>query len=283
MSQPLLLEVLTKAAAHLKEKGVPQARLDAELLLARILGVKRLDLYLQFDRPLIEAELAAYRDFIRRRARREPLQHIEGEVEFREIRLKVDRRALVPRSETELIVDAIKKHLPVVERPRIVDIGVGTGAIALSVVCEIPHAEVSGSDVSPQCLELTRENAALNGLRVPELFLGNLFEPFPVEQKWHVVVSNPPYIPEGEISSLQSEVREFDPHQALIGGVHGWEIPSALLQEAYHRLESGGILLMEIDPSQFGVLKEQALAQGWRQVESLPDYQQSHRFFVAYF
>ncbi len=194
MTQPRLREVLNKAASHLKEKGVPQFRLDAELLLARVLGVKRLDLYLQFDRPLVEAELAAYRDFIRRRARREPLQHIEGEVEFREIRLKVDRRALIPRSETELLVDALKKHLPAVERPRILDIGMGTGAIALSVAREIPRAEVSAGDISPPCLELTRENAAMNHLPVPELFLGSLFDPFPVERRWDAIVSNPPYL-----------------------------------------------------------------------------------------
>lgn len=281
MLQALLLEVLTKAADYLKQKGVPQARLDAELLLARVLGVKRLDLYLQFDRPLVEKELADYRDFIRRRGRREPLQHIEGEVEFRELKLKVDRRALIPRSETELIVDVLKKHLPPVDRPRILDIGMGTGAIALSAIREIPHCDVSASDISDLCLELTRENATLNGLTPPALFLGSLFEPFPVEQRWHIIVSNPPYIREGDIASLQPEVRDFDPHQALSGGQQGWELPLALMEHAFHRLENGGTIIMEIDPSQFEFLKQTALRQGWINVEGIADYQRAIRFFVA--
>ena len=280
MTQPLL-DVLTKASDYLKQKGVPQARLDAELLLARVLGVKRLDLYLQFDRPLVEKELTGYRDFIRRRGQREPLQHIEGEVEFRELKLKADRRALIPRSETELIVNVLKKYLPSVDCPRILEIGVGTGAIALSVIREMPHAEVSASDISELCLELTRENAALNGLAPPNLFLGSLFEPFPAEQRWHIIVSNPPYIREGDIASLEPEVRDFDPPLALSGGEQGWELPAALMQGAFHRLESGGILLMEIDPSQFKILKEKALAQGWISVESVQDYQQKIRFFLA--
>ena len=248
-----------------------------------MLGVKRLDLDLQFDRPLTEAELAGYRDVIRRRARREPLQHIEGEVAFREIRLKVDRRALIPRSETELLVDAVRRHVPAVESPRILDIGTGTGAIALSVIREIPHTEVSASDVSPLCLELTRENAALNLLPAPELFLGSLFDPFPSGRRWHVIVSNPPYIGEGEIASLEPEVRDYDPRLALVGGPLGFELPLALLEAAFHRLEAGGVLLMEIDPSQFEILKKKALLQGWAGVEAINDYQQQPRFFMAKF
>ncbi len=280
MTQPLL-EVLTKAANYLKDKGVPQARLDAELLLARVLNVKRLDLYLQFDRPLIEGELAGYREFIRRRGRREPLQHIEGEVEFRELRFKVDGRALIPRPETELIVDILKKHSAVFDRPRILDIGVGTGAIALSAIREIPDSEVSASDISPLCLELTRENASLNSLVPPELFLGSLFEPFPIEKRWHIIVSNPPYVREGDIASLQPEVRDFDPHLALSGGEQGWELPLALMKGAFNRLAPHGILILEIDPSQFETLKKAALSHGWVQIEGVSDYQHSQRFLVA--
>jgi len=154
MSDSALLSILTKAADYLKSKGVPNARLDAELLLAHVLKVKRLDLYLQFDRPLTESELEAYRVVMRRRGTREPLQHIEGTVAFRELTLLSDKRALVPRPETELLVDAVKKHLPVVENPPLLDIGTGTGRIAELLADRANH--VTGLDKSPEMLRLAR-------------------------------------------------------------------------------------------------------------------------------
>jgi release factor glutamine methyltransferase len=277
-----LLEVLTKAADYLRGKGVPNPRLDAELLLARTLGIKRLDLYLQFDRPLEEAELAPYREHIRRRGKREPLQHIEGECAFRELTLKCDRRALIPRPETEILLDLLKKHLPPAGRPRVLDLGVGTGAILLSVTRELPQCETWGGDVSPACLELTRENAALNGLPEPRLVESDLFNGFAEDLRWDAIVSNPPYIGEAEEESLQAEVREFDPRNALFGGPEGWEIPLALLTAAFDRLAPGGVLLMEIAPAQFGLLKDRALEQGWARAEGFPDYQQSDRFLAAW-
>lgn len=279
---PRLLDILTKSADYLKSKGVPNPRLDAELLLARALGIKRLDLYLQFDRPLEESELGPYRERIRRRGKREPLQHIEGECAFRELTLKCDRRALIPRPETEIVVDLLRKHLPPVERPRVLDVGVGTGAILLSVTRELPQCEAWGCDVSPACLELTRENAAFNGLPEPRLCESDLFGGFATDLRWDAIVSNPPYIGEAEEASLQAEVREFDPRNALFGGREGWEIPLALLTAARERLSPGGVLLMEIAPPQFGLLKERALEQDWTRVEGFPDYQQSDRFLAAW-
>jgi release factor glutamine methyltransferase len=285
MSTALLIDTLNKAAGYLKDKGVPNARLDAELLLSRTLGIKRLDLYLQFDRPLTEAELAPYREQIRRRGKREPLQHIEGECAFRELTLTCDRRALIPRPETEIIIDLLKKHLPSAEdvaQPRVLDIGVGTGAIILSVARELPQCEAWGCDVSPACLELTRENAARNELPVPRLVESDLFNEFPEDLRWNVIISNPPYIGESEEQSLQTEVREFDPRKALYGGREGWEIPLAILSAALGRLEAGGVLIMEIAPPQFELLKGKSLECGWTRVEGFPDYQQSDRFLVAW-
>jgi release factor glutamine methyltransferase len=277
-----LLTVLTKAADYLRGKGVPNARLDAELLLAGALGLKRLDLYLQFDRPLAEPELAAYREAIRRRGKREPLQHIEGVCAFRELKLKSDRRALVPRSETELLVDLVKKHLPAVDAPRVLDVGTGTGAIALSVTRELPACEVWACDISPACLEITRENAAFNGLREPHLYESDLLAGLPSDARWHVIASNPPYIPESDFEGLQPEVRDHDPRAALIGGPEGWELPLTLLTAARDRLEEGGLLVMEIHPPQFSLLREAGLRQGWTRIQGFPDYQQSDRFLVAH-
>lgn len=276
-----LLEILTKASGYLKSKGVPNARLDAELLLARVLGLRRLDLYLQFDRPLTEPELAAFRALLRRRGAREPLQHIEGECAFRELRLKCDARALVPRPETESLIDALKKHLPAAERPRVLDVGTGTGAIILSVARELPHCESWACDISPACLELARENAALNGLPEPRLHESDLFAGLPADLRWHAVVSNPPYVGASEIADLGPEVRDHDPRDALVGGAEGWELPLELLTAARARLEPGGILLMEIAPSRFSLLRERGLESGWGEIVGLPDYQQDNRFLLA--
>jgi release factor glutamine methyltransferase len=281
MSTSPLLEVVTKAAGYLKDKGVPNARLDADLLLAHVLGLKRLDLYLQFDRPLTEADLETYRGYIRRRAAREPLQHIEGVTEFRELQLVTDRRALIPRPETELMIDALKRLLPALERPRVLDVGTGTGAIILSIARELPQCDTWACDISPACLELTRENAVRNGLAVPSLVESDLFSGFDNNLRWDVIVSNPPYIAASDVNTLEPEVRDHDPLNALVGGNEGWELPAALLEAALGRLEAEGILILEIAPPQFPILKKKAEDQGWKDVQGLPDYQQSNRFFYA--
>jgi release factor glutamine methyltransferase len=283
-----LLPILTKAADYLKSKGVPNPRLDAELLLANVLGLKRLDLYLQFDRPLDDANLSAYREFIRRRGAREPLQHIEGVAHFRELVLASDKRALIPRPETELLVDALKKNLSVAfpensgTAPRVLDIGTGTGAIILSVARELPHCEAWACDVSPDALALARENAARNALPLHDIRESDLFSGFDANIRWHAIVSNPPYIGEGEMAALEPEVRDHDPRLALVGGPQGWELPAALLDAAFGRLEDNGFLILEIAPPQFSVLKERGMAHGWSRIESLPDYQQADRFLLAF-
>jgi release factor glutamine methyltransferase len=280
-SDTLLLTILTKAAAYLKDKGVPNARLDAELLLAHVLKLKRIDLYLQFDRPLTESELEAYRAVMRRRGAREPLQHIEGRAAFREITLISDKRALIPRPETELIVDALKKHLPSAEHPRVLDVGTGTGAIILSVARELPQCETWACDISPAALELTRENAEHNGLTLHAVVESDLFSAFESDLHWDVIVSNPPYIGEHEVPALEPEVREHDPLNALVGGDQGWELPAALFQAAFGRVNEGGIFLMEIAPPQFPRLQALGLSLGWAHIEGVSDYQQSDRFLLA--
>jgi release factor glutamine methyltransferase len=277
----LLLEVLTKATTYLKDKGVPNARLDADLLLAHVLKVKRLDLYLQFDRPLTEAELETYRGYIRRRAAREPLQHIEGVTAFRELQLITDRRALIPRPETELLIDVLKSLLPAVPHPRVLDIGTGTGAIILSVARELPQCETWACDISPACLELTRENALRHELAVPSLVESDLFSGFDPNVRWDAIVSNPPYIGAGEMDTLEPEVRDHDPRNALVGGTEGWELPAAILESAFSRLSDAGVLILEIAPPQFPILEKKAEKIGWKKIQGHADYQQSNRFLSA--
>jgi release factor glutamine methyltransferase len=208
-----LAEVLAGATGSLAERGVESARLDAERLLARALGLTRLELYTQHDRPLTPAERDAVRQLVRRRGRREPLAYVLGDWDFRRLTLKTDARALVPRPETEIVVERCLALLEGVEEPRVVDVGTGTGAIALSIAHERPDARVTATDSSPDPLALARENASVNGLDV-QFVLSDLLEG--IEGPFDLVVSNPPYVDASELALLEAEVRDFEPRIALV-------------------------------------------------------------------
>ena len=280
MDRPVLLDILNKASDYFKAKGLDNHRLDAQLLLGHVLGLRRLDLYMNFDRPLNDTELASYREVVKRRGGREPLQHILGETPFRELVLKTDARALIPRQETELIVDVVRAALVPGRANAILDIGVGAGSIYLSILKEFEGCRVFGVDVSEACLELTRENATKNGLSAENLFLGDAFAPFPPDMRWDIVVSNPPYVGAREFASIAPEVRDHDPASALIGGEEGWEFPATLITQAYERLNPAGTLIMEIGAGQFSVLKEKSLAQPWKSRAASLDYQGVERFLI---
>jgi release factor glutamine methyltransferase len=207
-----LAEVLRAATEFLQRKGVDSPRLDAELLLSHALGLSRLELYTQHDRPLTDAERAAARELVERRGRREPLAYVLGEWGFRRLVLKTDPRALVPRPETEVVVERALALLAGVEAPRVVDVGTGSGAIALAVAQERPDARVTATDASAEALALARENAERLGLDVAFLetqLLDGLEGPF------DLVVSNPPYVRADELDSLQPELR-WEPRAALV-------------------------------------------------------------------
>lgn len=279
---PTLLDILNKTADWFKSKGVPNPRLDAQLLLGHVLGMKRMDLYMNFDRPMGEGELAHYRDLVKRRGAREPLQHLVGEWPFREIVLKTDRRALIPRQETEIIVDLARKALSPGRSSAILDIGVGAGPIYLSLLKELPGNNVHGVDASEEALALTRENAAKNGIAATHLTKSDLFSALPQDLRFDLIVSNPPYVGECEIPSLQPEVRDFDPRLALIGGPEGWEFPARLAEIAFERLHPGGALILEIGAGQFPVLKEKSASRPWQSCVPALDYQGVERFQILH-
>ncbi len=208
-----LAEVLRGATEYLAARGVESPRVDAELLLARALGLERIELYTQHDRPLTESERAAARALVQRRGRREPLAYVLGDWDFRHLTLKTDRRALVPRPETEIVVERCLALLAGIEEPRIVDVGTGTGAIALALKHERPDATVLATDASAEALALARENAAASGLEV-ELVETDLLAG--LEGPFALVVSNPPYVLAREIDELQPEVRDWEPRAALV-------------------------------------------------------------------
>jgi release factor glutamine methyltransferase len=247
------LVVARRAADWLAARGIADPRLESELLLAAVLGLKRLDLYLQHERPLGSDELERYRGAVRRRGRREPLQYIVGEAAFRDLVLRVDARALIPRPETEVLVGVVLSWAGPwrerVGRPlSAADVGTGTGAIALSLLREGPFSRVVGTDISRAALELAAENAAASGL-APELREGAGLAPLAGE-RFDAVVSNPPYIAEAEGAALPPEVRDWEPGPALFAGPDGLAVLRELVGGAARCLVPGGLLALEVGAGQ---------------------------------
>jgi len=251
------LALVQKAAQLFRERGFENARLEAELLLAGVLGIKRLELYTQFDRPIDEQELETFRSWVRRRLRHEPLQYITGDVQFRTLRLKVDRRALIPRPETEVLVGVALDHLKrqAAPAPRVLDLGTGTGAIALAVLAEHPAATAVATDASLDALALARENAESTGL-VARLTLrsGDLWDAVAADERFDVVVSNPPYVAEAEAPTLAPEVREWEPGAALFAGADGLQVIQRIVDGAAAHLLPGGLLAIEVGLGQAGAV-----------------------------
>ena len=241
-------EVLAATTGYLSRKGIESPRLDAELILSRALGLSRLELYTSFDRPLNESERAVARPLVERRGRREPLAYVLGDWDFRRLTLRTDARALVPRPETEIVVEHALAAIAGLEEPRVVDVGTGSGAIALALADERPEARVTATDVSPEALALARENAERLGLAVELVeadLLGGLTGPF------DLVVSNPPYVEAGELASLQPEVRDWEPRLALVADGQ----TERLAREAREVLAPGGTIVLECHAEHAGHLR----------------------------
>jgi len=245
-----VMEMVGWTANYLGEKGFHNPRLNAELLLAGALGIKRLDLYLQYDRPLKAEELAAFKERLRRRAKREPLQYIDGKAAFRDLWLAVDPRVLIPRPETEGLVQAVLDWAAGRDALSALDVGTGSGAIALALATEGPFARVVASDLSADALEVARANreAAAPGAPV-ELRQGSLFAPVAGE-RFDVIVSNPPYVGDEERAGLDAEVRDWEPAGALFAGVGGLDVLRPLVAGAAAHLSPGGLLAMEMGAGQ---------------------------------
>ena len=236
-------EVLRRATEHLA-KTSETSRLDAELLLAHALGRSRIELYTDFDRPLNEAELDAYRDLVARRTKHEPVAYLLGEWGFRRLTLTVDRRALIPRPETEVLVGRCLELLDGTERPRVLDVGTGTGAIALAIVDEHPGAQVTAIDASADAIDLARENAARTEIEI-ELFQHDFHVALP-GGPYDLVVSNPPYVDPADLEGLMPDVRDYEPHMALVGE-RALETIAAAVRAA---LRPGGWLVLEVGAGQ---------------------------------
>lgn len=277
-----LLEVIQKTADFFAAKGVENPRLNAETLIGHVLGLPRMQLYLQFERALAEPELERLRPLMKRRAQHEPLQYILGEAEFFHVRLKVDRRALIPRPETEQLCELITQRLSA-PPATVLDLGTGGGAIALALGTFYPAATVTGLDVSDEALALARENAAALGLaeRV-RLLQSDWFAALEPGARFDLIVANPPYLSAGEFTAAMREVREHEPRTALTPGPDGWEALVRIVAEAPRFLREGGCLALETGIDQHARLREGATAAGFARVESLRDLTERDRFLLAW-
>lgn len=259
-----VLDLLKWTANYFSGKGIENGRLDAEILLAETLKLNRIGLYLNFDRPMQSAELADFRVLVERRARREPIAYILGHCEFWSLPFKVGPEVLIPRADTETLVEAALKVLP--SGGSLLDVGVGSGAIALAIAHERPDLSVEGVDLSPAALALATENAQRLGLaeRVV-LRQGDLFA-LSAKQRFDVIVSNPPYIAVGEKGALMPEVRDFEPHLALFAGDAGLDCYRALVPAAVALLKDSGYLLVEVGAGQTAAVAELFALAGYNEI-----------------
>ncbi|MGH0036185.1 MAG: peptide chain release factor N(5)-glutamine methyltransferase [Myxococcota bacterium] len=277
MSEPrtaswTVLELLRWTTRHFESKGIESARLDAECLLAHALGTTRLALYVEFEKPVMEAERATFRELVRRRAgERVPVSHLLGEKEFWSLPLRVSVDVLTPRPDTETLVSAVLDRLPDRDGEyEVADIGTGSGAIALALASERPKARVVATDISPSALQIAEGNAEKLQLRERVRFLeGNLYEPL-VGMQFDAVVSNPPYLASAEASELAPELAH-EPKAALFAGEDGLEVLQPLVARVGEVLRAGGWLAVELDPRQVEPVRAAFARAGLERIEVLRD------------
>ena len=272
-----LLDILEETSRFFAARGLENARLQAELLLAAVLDIKRLDLYLQFERPLHTEEVDVYRDYVRQRVQRVPVQYILGATAFRELELTVTPAVLIPRPETEVLVDVALELLPT--GGRALDLCCGSGAIALSLKRELAEVAVVATDISQAALAVARANGASCELEI-EWLSGDLFAA--VEGDFDLVVSNPPYVKSGDLYRLEPEVRDHEPRLALDGGADGLDCYRRIAHQASDHIRPGGYLLLEVGDGQSAEV-EKLLAEVGRfaEVRTKPDLNEVPRVVVA--
>jgi release factor glutamine methyltransferase len=273
-----VLEVLQSTAAYFKKRGIENPRLNAEHLLANALGRTRMELYLEFERTLDETELAPLRDLVRRRGEGEPLQHLLGTVEFCGHVFLCDNRALVPRPETEQLVEIIESKIEN-RKSTILDVGTGSGVIALSLAKKFPEARIFAVDVSEDALALAGENAIRLGLSGHVQFRkGDLLEN--LDERFDLIVANLPYIATRDRHTLSREVLH-DPGVALFAGPCGDELVGALIEQSRTRLRAGGMLALEIGLGHSEALLSALAEKNYRDICSKTDYSGVTRFLFA--
>lgn len=278
--------LLTWTVNYFKSKGISSARLDAEVLLAHVLGQKRIYLYVHFDEPMEKTELAKFREYVAKRAKHIPVAQIIGQREFMRLDFKVTKDTLIPRPDTEILVEnvitKVKEKFKDKNSYDIVDIGTGSGAIILSLLNFLEKANGFTVDISPKAIEVAKENAQnLQVLDRCKFFVGDLFTPL-VNKTFDVIVSNPPYIPKDDIESLEIDVKDYEPLSALTDNGDGLSFYKRLFSQGQKHLNDKGLIAVEVGIHQAEVVKEMAKNHNWKNIEIIKDYAGIDRVVLAW-
>lgn len=274
-----LIEILILSTQYLQQRGIENPRRQAEELISDVLEMPRLHLYMEFDRPLTESELEICRQRLARRGKGEPLQYIKGEMEFYGCRIFLNKDVLIPRQETEILVDRIANQLEKedLQNKCLWDICCGSGCMGIALKKKFPQLKVTVSDISPEALIVAKKNALANQVEV-EFVQGDLLQPFE-GRKTNYLVCNPPYIAEYEIPSLETEVRDFEPRRALVSGPTGLEFYARLASEMKGFLMSAAKAWFEIGSTQGTAIYEIFQKAGWGTCKVEKDWSGQDRFF----
>ena len=274
-----VLEVIKKTAEFLASKGVESSRLNAEVLVGHALGLTRMKLYLQFERVLTEQELEIIRPLVRRRSQREPLQYIFGYVEFSGLKLTVDKRALIPRPETEYLIELVKETFASNPPAKILDMGTGTGAIAIALAKYFSDSFVTALDLSEDALSLALENIKATGfLDRVNLIKSAWFTDVSRDTRFELIISNPPYLTESEVEKAALEVNKYEPRNALIATDAGLSDIKTILSQAKDYLIPGGIVVLETGETQHEQIHAFAASLNYKGFKSLKDLAGKDRY-----
>ena len=288
-SNYLVIDILKMSTDYLEKKGIENPRLNVELLLGHVLKLNRVQLYLNFERPLTTPELDQFREFLKRRANHEPIQYITGETEFYSLKIKVNRHTLIPRPETEILVDKIieicNKTFSQQDKFTVLDIGTGSGNIAISLAKNIQNAHILGIDINADAIKTAFKNAQIHSVedrirfKVADVFDDNFF--LELTNKIDIIVSNPPYISQEEYEELPIEVKNFEPYIALNGGKDGFNFYHQILKISKDILKPDSIIGFEIGYNQGKLIKEIAVESDFKDVEIFKDLNGRERILIA--
>lgn len=270
-----VLGILNWTSDFFKEKGLKSYRFDAEYLISYVLNFKRIDLYLNFDIPVSVAQRETIKFFIHRRVKREPLQYIVSETEFYGLKFKVNPSVLIPRPETEHLVEIIVKDN---KNVKILDIGSGSGAISIALAKFIDSSFVTGVDISEKAIEIAKENGVSNNVENVEFIVSDLYSD--VNEKFDIIVSNPPYISHYDFEKLDDEIRLYEPRIALEAAVDGIFFYKKILESAKKYLNPDGKIYFEIGYNQKNIISKLAIDKGFEKVETFKDYNDFDRYMI---